>query len=219
MIHGECCPVAFFSQDGQDGKVSNPELEQAWLNQALAGNQQSFGRLVEVYQTPVYNLAYRMLGSSGEAEEAAQDAFLKAYTRLHTYDRSHKFSTWLLSITSHQCIDRLRRRRFTWLSIEDNPALEWLASNDRPDETALRHETGDEVRSHLERLEPTYRLPLILRYWHDLSYAEIAAIMGISEAAVKSRLHRARLQMAEHITKRPAAAVAAARLPGVMQVL
>ena len=73
--------------------MSNPEQEQAWLQQALAGNQQAFGRLVEAYQMPVYNLAYRMLGNQGEAEEAAQDAFLKAYTRLQTYDRSHKFST------------------------------------------------------------------------------------------------------------------------------
>lgn len=205
----------------QDENVSNPEQEQAWLNQALAGNQQAFGRLVEVYQAPVFNLAYRMLGNPGEAEEAAQDAFLKALTRLQTYDRSHKFSTWLLSITSHQCIDRLRRRRFTWLSIEDNPALEWLASSSgRPDESALRREAGDEVRAQLDRLEPTYRLPLILRYWHDLSYAEIAGVMGITEAAVKSRLHRARLQMAEHLTKRPASAVTTApRQSGVVQVL
>lgn len=201
--------------------MSNPEQEQAWLQQALAGNQQAFGRLVEAYQMPVYNLAYRMLGNQGEAEEAAQDAFLKAYTRLQTYDRSHKFSTWLLSITSHQCIDRLRRRRFTWLSIEDNPAMEWLAGDTgRPDESALRHEVGDEVRSLLDRLEPTYRLPLVLRYWHDLSYEEIASVMGITEAAVKSRLHRARLQMAEHLTKRPPATVTTApRITGVVHVL
>lgn len=201
--------------------MSNPEQEQAWLQQALAGNQQAFGRLVEAYQMPVYNLAYRMLGNQGEAEEAAQDAFLKAYTRLQTYDRSHKFSTWLLSITSHQCIDRLRRRRFTWQSIEDNPAMEWLAGDTgRPDESALRHEVGDEVRSLLDRLEPTYRLPLVLRYWHDLSYEEIASVMGITEAAVKSRLHRARLQMAEHLTKRPPATVTTApRITGVVHVL
>jgi len=201
--------------------VSNPELEQAWLQQALAGNQQSFGRLVEAYQTPVYNLAYRMLGNQGEAEEAAQDTFLKAFTRLQTYDRSHKFSTWLLSITSHQCIDRLRRRRFTWLSIEDNPAMEWLAGDvGRPDESALRREASDEVRALLDRLEPTYRLPLILRYWHDLSYEEIAGVMGITEAAVKSRLHRARLQMAAHLTKRPPSPVAAiTRQSSVAQVL
>ena len=71
----------------QDGNVSNPEQEQTWLNQALAGNQQAFGRLVEVYQAPVFNLAYRMLGNPGEAEEAAQDAFLKALTQLQNSGR------------------------------------------------------------------------------------------------------------------------------------
>ena len=76
------------------------------------------------------------------------------------------------------------------------------------------------MRAQLDRLEPTYRLPLILRYWHDLSYAEIAGVMGITEAAVKSRLHRARLQMADHLTKRPASAVTTApRQSGVVQVL
>ncbi len=200
--------------------MSQTEQERAWLEQALAGNQIAFGRLVEAYQRPVYNLAFRMLGNAGEAEEAAQDAFLKAYTRLQTYDRSHKFSTWLLAITSHQCIDRLRRRRYTWLSIEDNPAMQWLAGeNDRPDESALRREAGDEVRLLLDRLEPTYRLPLVLRYWHDLSYAEIAEVMGITEAAVKSRLHRARLQMAEQMTRQQAAVAATPRKNSAAVVL
>jgi len=195
--------------------------DEALVQRYLRGDQKAFRTLVERHTPAVYNLAYRMLGNQGEAEEAAQDTFLKAFTRLQTYDRSHKFSTWLLSITSHQCIDRLRRRRFTWLSIEDNPAMEWLAGDvGRPDESALRRETGDEVRALLERLEPTYRLPLVLRYWHDLSYEEIASVMGITEAAVKSRLHRARLQMAAHLAKRPPSTVGAIpRQSSVAQVV
>ncbi|MFN2136130.1 MAG: sigma-70 family RNA polymerase sigma factor, partial [Candidatus Promineifilaceae bacterium] len=85
--------------------------EQVWLEQAMQGDQIAFGKLVEAYQTPVYNLAYRMLNNSGEAEEAAQEAFVRAYTRLDSYDPAHKFSTWLLSITSNYCIDQIRKRR------------------------------------------------------------------------------------------------------------
>jgi RNA polymerase sigma-70 factor (ECF subfamily) len=201
--------------------VSNPEQEQAWLKQALAGDQSAFGKLAEAYQVPVYNLAYRMLGNAGEAEEAAQETFLKAYTHLRTYDRARKFSTWLLSIASHHCIDRLRRRRFTWLSIDDNPMLSWLtADQGKPEESAMRAEVGDEVRDLLSHLEPPYRLPLILRYWHDLSYEEIAETLGITEAAVKSRLHRARHQMADAMAQRDAVRVAQSpSLPGIMQVL
>ncbi len=200
--------------------MSNPQQEQAWLKQALAGDQSAFGKLAEVYQAPVYNLAYRMLGNAGEAEEAAQETFLKAYTHLRTYDQTRKFSTWLLSIASHHCIDRLRRRRFTWLSMDDNPMLGWLtAEQGKPEESVLRVEAGDEVRDLLSQLEPPYRLPLILRYWHDLSYEEIAETLGITEAAVKSRLHRARHQMADAMAQRDTMRLARSpSVPGIMQV-
>ncbi len=97
------------------------EQEEIWVKEALAGNKQSFSRLVEAYQRPVFNLAYRMLGSPDEAEDAAQETFLRAYTRLSQYDGSHKFSTWILSIANHHCIDRLRKRRTKYISIDDNP--------------------------------------------------------------------------------------------------
>ena len=74
------------------------EEEKAWIQRALAGDQEGFACLVEAYQTAVYNLAYRMLGNAAEAEDAAQETFLKAYSRLKTYDSGRKFSSWLLAI-------------------------------------------------------------------------------------------------------------------------
>ena len=101
--------------------------EQVWLEQARQGDKAAFGKLIAAYQTPVYNLAYRMLNNSGEAEEAAQEAFIRAYTRLQTYNPDHKFSTWMLSITSNYCIDLIRKRRALLLSIDEplpaHPAL------------------------------------------------------------------------------------------------
>ena len=91
------------------------DTESNWIQQARAGDQaasaDAFSRLVEAYQTPIYNLAYRMLGNRTEAEDAAQETFIRAYTRLDTYDPGRKFSSWLLSIASHYCVDVLRRRR------------------------------------------------------------------------------------------------------------
>jgi RNA polymerase sigma-70 factor (ECF subfamily) len=184
----------------QDVEVSDQEL--AWIQRAQAGDRAAFSRLVGVYQTPVYNLAYRMLGNAAEAEDAAQETFLRAYTRLHTYRSEHKFSTWILSIASHYCVDRLRRRHFIWLSTDEEPVQEVIqayATAESPESAALDAESRAEVQAMLNILDPMYRTPLILRYWHDLSYKEIAEVMGVTEATVKTRLHRARLQLAEYM--------------------
>ncbi len=142
-------------------------------------------------------------GNAQEAEDAAQETFLRAYKRLSTYLPDKKFSNWILSIASHYCIDLLRRRRFQWLSVEDDPSMAWLSSDEeQPDDAAVRRERAAEVRTLLERLDPSYRAPLVLRYWHDLSYREIAAVLDLTEPAVKTRLHRARLQMADLLEER-----------------
>ncbi len=173
------------------------EQEQAWVLQARRGDRSAFSRLVEAYQRPVFNLTYRMLGDVEEAEDAAQEAFLRAYSRLSQYDPEMKFSTWLFSIANHYCIDRLRKRRMTQISIDDNPVLQNLEGSDpRPERHALQQEARIEVQSMLERLAPEYRTPLVLRYWEDLSYEEIAATMNVTVATVKSRLFRARQQLA-----------------------
>jgi RNA polymerase sigma-70 factor, ECF subfamily len=172
--------------------------EQLWLEQARAGDQKAFGRLVDAYQRPVFNLTYRMLGDPEEAADAAQEAFLRAYTRLHQYNPEHKFSTWLFSIANHHCIDRLRKRRVTVLPMDDSPLFFSLESETlRPDEHLLAKEQSKELQRLLDQLEPEYRTPLVLRYWHEYSYQEIAETMAISLAAVKSRLFRARQKLAD----------------------
>lgn len=188
--------------------VSNTEQQELqWIASARRGDRHAFGKLVQAYQIPVFNLTYRMLGNAQEAEDAAQETFLRAYNRLNTYQPDKKFSNWILSIASHYCIDLLRRRRFQWLSVEDDPIMNWLSSDDeQPDDAALRTERAAEVRILLERLDPSYRAPLVLRYWHDLSYREIADMLNLTEPAVKTRLHRARLQMAALLQEQSAAA-------------
>ena len=174
------------------------EQEQIWLEQALGGDQAAFSCLVNAYARPVYNLTYRMLGDPHEAEDAAQETFLRAYSRLRQYNSDHKFSTWLFSIANHHCIDRLRKRRATFVSIDDNPVLQNLESDTvRPENSALMMERSAEIQRLLGKMEPDYRTPLILRYWEEYSYDEIADTMGLSVSAVKSRLFRARKQMAD----------------------
>ncbi|MBC7251809.1 MAG: sigma-70 family RNA polymerase sigma factor [Anaerolineae bacterium] len=178
------------------------EQEQVWIQQALRGDKEAFTRLVEAYQTPVYNLAYRMLGNVQEAEDAAQEAFIRAYTRLSTYDPKRKFASWLLSITSHYCIDRLRRRRFNLVSLDELPP--WRETPGKqllPEERVIDHQRQDAVQALLDTLPAHYRAPVILRYWYDFSYQEIAEVMNLTESAVKSRLHRARAMLAQAVSQ------------------
>ncbi|MBK8046176.1 MAG: sigma-70 family RNA polymerase sigma factor [Anaerolineales bacterium] len=172
------------------------DQEQDWVEAARRGDKQAFGSLVQAYQRPVFNLTYRMLGSAEEAEDAAQETFLRAYSRLGQYDPEMKFSTWLFSIANHHCIDRLRKRRATYVSIEDNPVLENLPSDtQQPEHRALDQERSREMQALINQLDPDYRTPLVLRYWEEMSYEEIAESMGMTVAAVKSRLFRARQQL------------------------
>ncbi len=173
------------------------EQELIWVLQARKGDQGAFAKLVEAYQSPVYNLAYRMLGTPNEAEDAAQETFLRAYTHLDTYDASRKFSSWILSIASHHCVDRLRRRRGNTVSMEEIMSWRWVPDDlPRPEEQTVQHEDRAVIRRLLDQLPAPYRLVIVLRYWHDLSYEEIAGVTHTTESAVKSRLHRAREMMA-----------------------
>lgn len=177
----------------------NDEL--AWVFQAQQGNDEAFTKLVEEHQTHVYNLCYRMLGEPEAAEDAAQETFLRAYQNLHRYDRSRSFATWLLSIGAHYCIDRLRRRKLSVFSIDeekdDGTSFE-IPDTASPDPEAESVKRGDRDRLHvlLKDLDETDRAAIILRYWHDYSEIEIADSLNLTVSAVKSRLHRARRALA-----------------------
>ena len=177
------------------------DQERAWIEQALGGDRAAFGQLVRAYERPVYNLTYRMLGNPAEAEDAAQETFLRAYSKLATYQPERKFVNWLLSIASHYCIDRLRRKsRAPQLSLEEPLPPEWLTSDaPRPDEVVNKNQEGERVRKALDTLPSDYRAAVVLRYWYGLSYQEIAETTGSTESAIKSRLHRARRMMATRL--------------------
>ncbi len=174
-------------------------IVQEWAQAALAGDQSAFGQLVETYQHAAFNLCYRMLGDPAEAEDAAQEAFLRAYANLSRYDPQRPFKTWLLSIASNHCIDRLRKRRLTWLSIEEEglpPHPSLVSSEAGPEDSYLDNERSAAIQAMLAQMPPDYRAVVVLRYWYDMSYTEIAEVMHTTESAIKSRLFRARQTLA-----------------------
>lgn len=172
-----------------------------WVERALKNDQDAFAELVYTYQDAVFNLCYRMLYERTEAEDAAQETFLKAYLNLRRYDPARSFKTWILTIASNHCIDRLRRRRMKWLSIEDElpPSQSLRSEEPEPEHAMLFTERSEAVQDLLNQLRPEYRAAVVLRYWYDYSYVEIADILDTTESAIKSRLFRARQMLAEKL--------------------
>jgi RNA polymerase sigma-70 factor (ECF subfamily) len=177
--------------------------EKRWLQQARNGDEEAFSRIVEAYQRPVYNLCYRMLGDRILAEDAAQETFLRAFKGLKRYDPQRRFVTWLLSIASHHCIDRLRRRKLRLVPLEELHSAPQVADAAPGPESALATaEQEQELRQSMLQLAGTDRAAIVLHYWHGLSYAEVAETLSLTISAVKSRMHRARRELAEHMLNR-----------------
>lgn len=177
--------------------LTSAEQDRLSVRAALAGDQSAFADLMTRYQSAVYNMAYRMLGDPTEAEDAAQEVFVRAWNQLHTFQQDKRFSTWLLSIASHHSIDVLRRRKPS--APLDDVALYVPSDDPAPDELALRGEQRDMVQRLLQSLPEKYRTVTVLRYYNDLSYDEIARTTGLTESAVKTQLHRARRMLAEQL--------------------
>ncbi len=179
-------------------KYGNDPQQTKWLLMTKKGDRLAFNNIVKKYQQPIYNFCYRMLKNKDEAEDAAQEIFMRAYAKLDTYNHKHKFSTWLFSIASHYCIDSLRKQHFQLVSWDDLAPWYPFPGQDtpQPEKQLLETETIQEVQSLLDGLPPDYRTVIILKYWHTQSYQEIAQTLDTSVSAVKSKLFRARKMIA-----------------------
>jgi RNA polymerase sigma-70 factor (ECF subfamily) len=167
------------------------------IQRAQRGDEDAYFYLVEVYQKPVYNLCFRMLGDGFEAEDAAQEAFMRAYRHIKRYDNERKFSTWLLSIASNYCIDLIRKRKFYQVPLDEaETSPEDAYETPEPEARAILNEEQSAVQRLLRTLQPADRAVVVLFYWYDCSYEEIASILSLSIPAVKSRMHRSKRSLA-----------------------
>jgi RNA polymerase sigma-70 factor, ECF subfamily len=174
------------------------DTEALWIEKALHGDDKAFGNLIEKYQKPVFSLCYRMLGNSNDAEDAAQESFIRAYRYLKKYDPNRSFATWLLSIASHYCIDRMRKRRLSTVSKDVLPA-EIIQDRNAPipEKEFRTNEKEKLIQNLMKDLKPTDRATIILRYWYEYSEVEIAETLDLTVSAVKSRLYRSRRALAD----------------------
>lgn len=175
------------------------------IKQVLGGSQDAFRDLVRRYQRPVYALILRMLRDPSDAEELAQEVFVKAYQALDRFDRSRKFSSWLFKIAHNASIDFLRKKRLATVALETrDDALDPLAvlpdrRTESPAAALERGRLATAIEVALGRLRPAYREMMILRFQEGLAYDEIAEVTGLPLGTVKTHLHRARKALAARL--------------------
>lgn len=177
---------------------------------ALDGSETAARELVRRYERPVFNLIERLVQDRPVAEELAQDAFLKVFRSLHTFDPRLRLSAWILRIAHNTALDHLQRRRPVLVSLDEREDEDASTLADRvpdpgplPDRLLEQHRVGAILDAAVDRLRPAYREVIVLRYQEGLEYDEIARVTGRPIGTVKTFIHRARRALAEALKTPP----------------
>lgn len=181
-------------------------IVQRRIKQVLRGDQNAFGEIVELYKDNVFQICFRMLWDRHEAEDAAQETFLKAFLNIHTYDQTKKFATWLYRIATNLCIDKIRKRKPDYhldAEIAGTDGLNMyaqLASDGRlPEEEVESMEIQASIHEAILQLPEKYRAVIVLKYIEELPLQEIADILELPLGTVKTRVHRGREALRKHL--------------------
>ncbi|MGH8215220.1 MAG: RNA polymerase sigma factor [Rhodanobacteraceae bacterium] len=185
---------------------SDDELDPPWVARLRARDADAFGRLVDCYERPMFNVAYRMLGNAAEAADATQDVFLKVFENLAAYDPKYRLFSWIYRIAVNEAIDRLKRRMRSDLVAVDVADLPLASAERGPEQLADDLQTHDLIQAALLELPPDHRAVIVLRHFSECSYAQMAEILHIPEKTVKSRLYSARQEMRAFLCTRGVAA-------------
>ena len=171
------------------------------IDETLAGESAAFGQLVRRYQDRLYNTVLHVVGHAEDARDIVQDALVHAYVKLETFQRNSAFYTWLYRIAFNVAISR-RRRRHVAVSVEyarEAGGVEPVDQGENPTERIERQEQNRQVRQALSELTEEHRAILVLREIDGCCYETIAEILDLPIGTVRSRLHRARLQLREQL--------------------
>ena len=171
-----------------------------YIEKVLIGNSQAFAELVDRHKDNVYTLAQKICGNPEDAEEVAQDSFIKVFRSLKSFRFKSSFHTWLYRIVYNTAITRLRQKRTDILKIEDFPvdAVDFLREGADEQYAEMEYKRAL-IRFALQKIDPDQRALISLHYWQELSIDEIASVSGLSHSNVKIRLFRARNRLKEII--------------------
>lgn len=176
--------------------VSQDDEDLAAIRRCLEGDGSAFEPVVVRYQRVLFTVAVRILGNRDDANDAAQNAFVKAYEKLATFDANRRFFSWLYRILVNECIN-LRRKRHRHEDVGDHES--YLAGPASPADVVERRETRVRVQAAVLALPMQYREVVVLRHFAGLSYDEIADALGVPASVVKSRLFTARQRLAQRL--------------------
>jgi RNA polymerase sigma-70 factor, ECF subfamily len=169
-------------------------MEKSLLQRCLAGDPQAIETLVRGHQAPVFRLCLSILDDARDAEDATQETFIAAVRALNSFRGDAVFNTWLYAIAINICrrhLKRRGRRREVHSALQLEQSIGTAPSSD-PEQTLIRHEVADALLQAVSELDEKHRIPVVLRYFHDLSIAEIARVLEINEGTAHSRLSIAR---------------------------
>jgi RNA polymerase sigma-70 factor (ECF subfamily) len=190
--------------------VKPPPVEPELLRRCAKGDTEAFGKVVTLYEDAVYNLAYRMVGNREDARDVAQEVFIKAFNGIGSFQGRSSFATWLYSIAVNESIIEYRRHQAVGprkdevqMSALDasggNGSFDPVGHDPAPDERLHSDEACRQVQQAINDLPDEYRAIVVLRDVQGLDYADISEALGCSRGTVKSRLHRARLQLRQKL--------------------
>ncbi|MEL3972940.1 RNA polymerase sigma factor SigW [Rossellomorea oryzaecorticis] len=169
------------------------------IKQVLKGDQSAFAELVELYKDKVFQICYRMLGNRHEAEDIAQEAFIRAYVNIETFNQKRKFSTWLFRIATNLCIDRIRKKKPDYYLDAEVAGTEGLtmysqvaADVQMPEDEVENMELQETIQKEISKLPEKYRSVIVLKYIEELPLQEISEILDMPLGTVKTRVHRGR---------------------------
>jgi RNA polymerase sigma-70 factor (ECF subfamily) len=169
------------------------------IRRCREGDEKAYRELVERYQRQVFSLAVRVVRRPEDAEDVAQETFIRVFRSLDRYDSARPFAAWIFTIATRLCIDHLRRRRVRPISLvqrdpesQEERTIEVVDPGLKPDEETSRIEEERQTQGLIDSLPPHYRIVVMLRHQQDLSYGEIATALRLPLGTVKARIHRAR---------------------------
>ena len=195
-------PASAPDASGNTGSNDDRDRIEALIQRCLQGDQRAWDLIVKQYWRKVFNVAYKFVGRHEEAEDLAQDIFLKIFKSLDTFDRRANFQTWLISVSRNLCIDHYRSVRKERETIDrdvDAGNLTPAAPDPSPMASLEQRDRVTLLRQALAALPETLRTAVLLRDIHELSYQEIADQLGVAEGTVKSRINRGRAELAKQI--------------------
>nr|WP_294943641.1 sigma-70 family RNA polymerase sigma factor [uncultured Mucilaginibacter sp.] len=174
--------------------------EQIYINRVLKGDGSAYRYLVEQNKRIVYSIAFRVLNNKEDAEDAAQESFMKAYNQLHTFEGKSKFSTWLYTITYRICVSRLKKKSIDINTIDDDTIENYSDDANTPHKELTEKEGRGFVKASIEKLPKLDALLVTLYYFNENSISEIEEITGLTPSNIKIKLFRAR-KVLEHELK------------------